>query len=78
MTKFTVEEINMARSCVAKERKEMVQELVWLLHHCDGYMKELVSNTINKLEHTSDNEFAELLEYPAEIFEDEEEQTYGE
>lgn len=55
------------------ERKEMVQELTWLLRHCEGYMKELVENTIDKLEKCSDKEFAELLEYPAEIFEREEE-----
>lgn len=73
MAKFTVEEINMTRTCVSMERKEMVQELTWLLRHCEGYMKELVENTIDKLEKCSDKEFAELLEYPAEIFESEEE-----
>jgi hypothetical protein len=36
-------------------------------------MKELVANTIDKLEKCSDKEFAELLEYPAEIFASEEE-----
>lgn len=73
MARFTVEEINMAKSCVSMERREMVQELTWLLHRCEGYMKELVQNTISKLEKCSDKEFAELLEYPAEIFEREEE-----
>ena len=43
MAKFSVEEINMARTCVSMERKEMVQELTWLLRHCEGYMKELVA-----------------------------------
>ena len=73
MARFTVEEINMVKSCVATEREEMVQELTWLLRHCEGYMKELVSNTISKLEKCSEKDFADLLEYPAEIFEDEEE-----
>ena len=73
MAKFNVEEINMARTCVSMERKEMAQELTWLLRHCEGFMKELVENTIDKLEKCSDKEFAELLEYPAEIFEREEE-----
>ena len=71
MERFTIEEKNLVKVCAAKERREMVQELMWLLRRCEGYMKELVGNTINKLENITDQEFAALLDYPAEIFEKE-------
>ena len=71
MERFTIEEKNLVKVCAAKERREMVQELMWLLRRCEGYMKELVGNTINKLENITDQEFTALLDYPAEIFEKE-------
>lgn len=75
MERFTIEEKNLIKVCAAKERREMAQELMWLLHRCEGYMKELVGNTINKLENTTDQEFAALLDYPAEIFDEEDEEN---
>lgn len=75
MERFTIEEKNLVKVCVQRERREMVQELMWLLRHCEGYMKELVGNTINKLENTTDQEFAALLDYPAEIFDEEDEEN---
>lgn len=76
MERFTIEEKNLVKVCAAKERREMVQELMWLLRRCEGYMKELVGNTINKLENITDQEFTALLDYPAEIFE-KEDAEYG-
>ena len=75
MERFTIEEKNLVKVCAAKERREMVQELMWLLRRCEGYMKELVGNTINKLENITDQEFAALLDYPAEIFDEEDEEN---
>ena len=76
MERFTIEEKNLVKVCAAKERREMVQELMWLLRRCEGYMKELVGNTINKLENITDQEFTALRDYPAEIFE-KEDAEYG-
>lgn len=73
MAKFTIEEINMLQYCETKDKKGMTQELLQLLCHCDGDMKELVSNTINKLEQADEMDMAALLVYPAEISEEDQE-----
>ena len=75
MARMTVEEINMAKCFEAQERDEMVKELKQLkqlLRHGSGYLKELVENTVNKLEQMSEEDFKELMEYPAEIYDEEE------
>lgn len=71
MAKMSVEEINMAKCMDATERDEMVRELTQLLTHCEGYLKELVEKTICKLEQMDEAEFSALMEYPTEIFDEE-------
>lgn len=72
MAKFTVEEINMTKVCVSTDRQGMLQELLQLLPHLEGDMKELTANTINKLEKATEKEFSYVVNYPAEIFDEEE------
>lgn len=73
MAKMSVEEINMTRCVDATERDEMVRELKQLLTHCEGYLKELVEKTVCKLEQMDEAEFTALMEYPAEINDEEDE-----
>jgi hypothetical protein len=76
MEHMTLEEINMAKCIDAQERDEMLRELRKLLRHCEGFLRELVESTVNKLEQMSEEDFKALMEYPAEIY-DEEEQVNG-
>lgn len=72
MMYFTVEEVNIIQYCVSKKRAGMVQELLLLLRHSEGNLRDLIAATINKLETASDEEIERAIAYPAETKEDEE------
>lgn len=72
MVHFTVEEVNIIQYCVSKNRAGMVQELLLLLRHSEGSLRDLIAGTINKLEAASEEEMERAIAYPAETKEDEE------
>lgn len=71
MVRMTVEEINLVKGMDAQGHMEMVQELTRFLHHYGTGFAELVESTIRKLEQMGEDEFMELMEYPAEIYDEE-------
>ena len=71
MVRMTVEEINLVKGMDTQEHMEIVQELTQLTYHCGTDFTELVESTIRKLEQMGEDEFMELMEYPAEIYDEE-------
>ncbi len=70
---FTIEEIGAAKQCSSKDKGGMITELLELMSHTeDDDLAIVIANTINKLDMANEEEFAELLNYPANDFEEEE------
>lgn len=72
---FTIEEIGAAKQCSSKDKGGMIKELLELMSRIeDNDLAVVIANTINKLDMANQEEFAELLTYPANDFDEEEEE----
>lgn len=63
---FNIEEINLIHSCRAKEQQMIIKELNSYLASADPAMKEIIHNSISKLNNVTPIQLAEVLNYPAE------------
>lgn len=65
LSKFTVEEIYLIKTCKTGNKTENIQELEGYLKFVDSEMAETVHNAIKKLRKASDKEYQDLIDYPA-------------
>lgn len=65
LSKFTVEEIYLIKTCKTGNKTENIQEMKGYLKFVDSEMGETVHNAIKKLRKASDKEYQDLIDYPA-------------
>ncbi|MBD5469898.1 MAG: hypothetical protein HDR19_01910 [Lachnospiraceae bacterium] len=63
---FNLEEINLIHSCRATERQMLIKELNSFMDSKDPAMREIIHNTISKLNDITPSQMAEIINYPAE------------
>ena len=65
LSKFTVEEIYLIKTCKTVNKTENIQEMKEYLKFVYSEMAEIVRNAIDKLCKATDKEYLDIRNYPA-------------